>query len=581
MSSDERETENSVPQGETVTAEQAAVVSSAETAESAPPPEAEAVAEVPAESAGTESADIESAAAELEGAPPVEQAAPEAVPAEDSETAAETESPKRRVMLKSAADTSQFKAVPSVGSPAASVPTPVPSTDDVAETETPAATRPQAPPPPPAAEPVELPPKVENLDTQMEAEIEAALAAGPLEPTVNISAEEVAAGGAPISEETLEEGAKLKGKIEAVHGENVFIDLGLRSPGVIPVRQFESKTPEKGQEVKVVVERIDDEEGLIFLNLPRGARKVSGNWDAVSPGLTVDCMVNKTNKGGLEVSIGSLRGFLPAGQVDLRYIEDLEPFIGQKLRVKIVEANRQKRNLIVSRRAILEEDRKDAEEILSAKLKTGQKYAGIIKTIKDYGAFVDIGGVDGFLHIGEISWNRINHPSEVIKEGDEVDVQVISLDPDKKRIGLGMRQLVPNPWADAVDKYAKGTTVSGKVTRVTEFGAFVELEPGMEGLVHISQLAYHRVATVTDVLSVGQEIDLQVLEVDPRRKRIGLSLKALMEKPQAKAREPRKSDADFAPSGGEAYVRTRKGELKGGTGTSGPGGLFGDPKSFG
>ncbi|HUG89835.1 MAG TPA: S1 RNA-binding domain-containing protein [Planctomycetaceae bacterium] len=446
---------------------------------------------------------------------------------------------------------------------------------------------------------VDLPPRQEELSPDLEAEIEAALASGqfasqppppPPPPLAALPAEqaaaEPAAEEAPAvipsperpAEDEVTQGTRLTGRVQSIHGDDVFLDLGYRAPGVVSLRQFEAgKQPEVGQQFQVTVDRVDPGEGLIHANLPRGRRRISGNWDAVSAGQTVDCMVTGVNKGGLEVTVSNLRGFLPASQVDLRFVNDLQQFVGQKLTVQVVEANPKKRNLVVSRRNHLLVEREEAEQNLWKTLALGQVFRGTVKTIKDYGAFIDIGGVDGFLHVGEMSWNRVRHPTDLLAEGQEVEVQVISLDAEKKRIGLGMKQLVADPWQLAVDKYAPGKTVSGRVTRTADFGAFVELEPGVEGLVHISELDYQRVRRVSDVVQEGQTLDVQVLEVIPDRKRISLSLKALKEKP-AEARPP--ADEDLAPSGGEDYSRRRRGNLKGGTGSSSRGGLFGDPNRF-
>jgi small subunit ribosomal protein S1 len=253
----------------------------------------------------------------------------------------------------------------------------------------------------------------------------------------------------------------------------------------------------------------------------------------------------------------------------------LEPYVGQKLTVQVMEVNPRKRNLVVSRRACLEAERKEAADQLWQTLEVGQRRAGRVKTMKDYGAFIDIGGADGFLHIGEISWQRIRHPGDALREGQEVEVSIIGLDPEKKKISLGMRQLMQNPWVAAAEKYCMGSGVSGTVTRTTEFGAFIQLEPGIEGLVHISELDHKRVKRVTDVLQVGQTVEAQVLEADPVRRRISLSLKACKPAPEAP------KDEDFAPSKGQSYERKRKSDLKGGTGaaTTG-GGLFGDPRNY-
>lgn len=488
---------------------------------------------------------------------------------------------------------------PSIAKP---VPTLDPGTSAPAADQSAPSSEAPAPPPPPAqtaprSTPAEIP-KTADLDADLEAQIAAAQASDEASksqpvPVPEQPAEESTDGSpalpkkeappAPTSEEELEPGYRMPGKVESISGDDVFLNAGFRSPAVVSLRQFDpAKQPEVGQTYQIVVDKYKPEEGLIVCNLPRGKRKIQGNWDAVEVGQVVDCMVTKTNKGGLEITVSSIRGFLPASQVDMYYVPDLEKYVGEKLTVKITEANRSKRNLIVSRRAYLQEEREaQAQEIWTA-LEVGQAKKGVVKTIKDYGAFVDIGGVDGFLHIGEISWNRIRHPSDMISEGQDVDVQILSLDPERQRIGLGMRQLAQNPWDTATQKYAQGSTVQGRVTRTTDFGAFVELEPGVEGLVHISELDYRRVNKVTDVLNVGDETELKVLDLDLGRKRISLSLKALKDKPPEldKKRPEKKSDEDLAPGGGEGYDRKRKGPLKGGTGGDAPGGLFGNPGDF-
>ncbi len=433
-------------------------------------------------------------------------------------------------------------------------------------------------PSPRNAPPVEMPTSA-DLDAEMQAEIEAALASGEIGDAASIpppapaaeTADPTEAAPEPASLEQLSEGTKITGTIASIHEDNVFFDFGFRLNGVVSLRQFNPKKPPKvGDRLQVVVNKVDEEEGLIACRLPRGTSRASGDWHALSTGAVVDCMVSKTNKGGLEVSVGSLRGFMPASQVELGYIADLTPFVGQKVQAKVTEINPARRRLVVSRKALLQEERAVAEQELMTELQPGQTRTGRVKTIKDYGAFVDLGGIDGFLHIGQISWVRINHPSEVISEGQEVEVKILSIDGDKKKISLGMRQLSANPWQNVEAKYAKGMSVSGTVTRTEPFGAFIELEKGVEGLVHISELDYKRVRSVTDVLKVGQTTQVQVLEVDPQKKRISLSVKALMAKPEAPPEE--------APP---VYERKSKSDLKGGIGGNTQGGLFGDPRKFG
>ena len=434
-------------------------------------------------------------------------------------------------------------------------------------------------------EPVELPSADIDLDAAFEAEIEAAMAAdlSAVDDRREASDDESADSARVLdgsADDIPEEGSRRKGTVQSLHGDNVFVELGYRAPAIVSLRQFESKTlPKIGQEIEVVINRVDPVDGLILASLPGEALRIAGNWDAVESGQIVECMVQKTNKGGLEVQVGTLRGFLPAGQVDLQHVGDLEPFVGQKLRVKIIEANPQKRNLVVSRRALLAEERERAEETFWEAVTTDQEYTGTVKKLMDYGAFVDLGGTDGFLHIGQISWTRINHPSEVLQEGDEVRVKVVSIDRDKKRIGLSLRQLTDNPWSTAVERYAVGTTASGTVVRLMDFGAFVELEPGVEGLIHISELDYKRVKRVADVLSEGQDIDVQVLSVDLERRRIGLSLKALLEKPPTEQEARELAEAEAADEPVEPIKRKHTGPLKGGLG-SGSGLLFGDPDAF-
>lgn len=521
-----------------------------------------------------------------ENPPPA--AADETVVMTAAETAAEPaddDAEKRRVRLNPAADPDQLKARPTIADGGIPEIVPPPAPANVTAPAAPPPPPAQAPPPPPPSKPVEIPRDV-ALDADTEAEIAAAFASGELDVAATaVSAETPApaeegepaepAEGAPTE---LTQGARLKAKVQTIHGDNVFVDFGLRTTGVVSLRQFTTKPPQVGDTIDVVVDRVDEKDGLALCNLPRGKSRVSGDWEALSVGQIVDCLVEKTNKGGLEVKVSSLRGFMPASQVELGYVANLDQYVGQKLQAKVTEVKPARRRLILSRRQLLSEEREVSEKEALTHLEPGQQLPGRVKTIKDYGAFIDLGGVDGFLHIGQMSWVRINHPSEVLQEGQQVQVQVLSVDKDSKKISLGMRQLSSNPWTLAADKYAKGTSVTGKVTRTEAFGAFIELEPGVEGLVHISELDHKRVKRVTEVLNVGQMAEVQIVEVDPGRKRISLSVKALKAKPEAPARP---SDEDLAPGKGQSYERRNKGDLKGGIGGPTKGGLFGNPRDFG
>ncbi|MDX1969914.1 MAG: S1 RNA-binding domain-containing protein [Planctomycetaceae bacterium] len=492
---------------------------------------------------------------------------PEPTPAgESASTTDETAPQRRKIQLKPTVSPEDLRAVPTYGS-AESAPAGGP------ETTLPAMAERYLQPPP--SGPVELP-KDATIEADLEAEISAAMqvtmSAPAATPEANI---DHSAGATPLTEDQLEPGAKLKAKVQSVTADNVFCDIGFRSPGVLPAKQFpQGKQPREGEEFLVVVDKHDTEHGVVLVSLPKATRRPRGNWEELAVGQVVECVVNKTNKGGLEVTVSNMRAFLPASQVDVGFVSSLDPYVGQRFAVQITEVNAAKRNLVVSRRALVIQERKELAATFWEHVEVGQQFAGKVKTLKDYGAFVDLGGVDGFLHVGEMSWTRIKHPADLLQEGQAIDVVVLSLDREKHKIGLGMRQLAQNPWNLAVDKYAVGTTTSGRVTRTTDFGAFVELEPGVEGLIHISELDHKRVKRVGEVLNVGQEVQAQVLEVNPERQRISLSLKALKVKPE----EPK--DEDLSPSKGQAYERKRKEPLRGGTGGNGGGGLFGNPTDF-
>lgn len=373
-----------------------------------------------------------------------------------------------------------------------------------------------------------------------------------------------------------EENAKIMSTVQSIHGDDVFVDLGFRLPGVVQLKQFEGQDPPTiGQQILVSVRKVDENEGLISVTLPRGKQKVSSNWDAIEVGQLVDCTVSKSNKGGLEVMVGNLRAFLPSGQVELGFNPNLESYVGQKMSVRIIEANRQKRNLVVSRKQVLQEERKEIEGEFWTKISENQQFVGKVKTLKEYGAFIDLGGVDGFCHIGQMSWTHIRNPNQILKEGQEVNVVVTSLDREKKRISLSMKALSQNPWALAADKYAPGNQVKGRVTRVSEFGAFVELEPNIEGMIHISELEHRRVKRVTDVVNIDQEVDVKVLDFDGHKKRIALSIKALKAAPESE--KPAEEPTIQAP-----MPRKRREDLRGGIGapSGGGGGLFGNPNDF-
>lgn len=533
--------------------------------------------EVAAEAVATEQATTETAAPATEAAAPAEAetateapAEPVAAPAEaptaadsdaPAEASADAEPAAKKVQLKPTGG-DDLKAVPTQDDISAAAAEMVVSPDG--EVVQQAAGTPKD-----AAIPVEIPPEPELGD--IEAEIAAAM---------NTETETAAkVENDPLSNELPDTGSRKEGIVQSIHGDDVFVDLGCRLPGLLQLRQFEGQAaPEVGKKINVTISKVDENEGLITVNLRGGRARPGGNWDEVEKDQIVNCMVSGSNKGGLEVKVGSLRGFLPAGQVDLAYVESLDEYIGQKLEVKITEVNPQKRNLVVSRRALLIEARKEMEAVFWEGLEADQEFEGKVKTLKDYGAFVDLGGADGFLHIGQISWTHIKHPSEILSVGQEINVKVLKIDAEKHKISLTMKGMMPNPWDSASNRYTPETVITGPVTKVTDFGAFIELEPGIEGLVHISELDYKRVRKVTDVCRPGQEVSAKVLEFDQNRKRVSLSMKQLKEDPRIA--EEAANEEELAKLNANRIPREK---LKGGIGkpAAGGGGLFGNPGDFG
>lgn len=338
--------------------------------------------------------------------------------------------------------------------------------------------------------------------------------------------------GMNVEVKTLRSGETVKGKVVQVDQDEVQVDVGAKSEGVIPLKELTSYNTnpneiiQVGDEIDVVVLKAEDEEGRPLLSKVRA--DIEKNWgrleEAMNNGTVVEGTVREVVKGGLLVDVG-VRAFLPASLVEIGYVEDLSKYLNEKIKVKIIEMNKNRRKVILSRKAVLEEEAERAREELFAKLEEGQTVKGIVRRLTSFGAFIDIGGVDGLLHISEMAWYRIEHPSDVLNVGDEVEVKVLKVDKENKKISLGLKQLLPNPWDNVEEKYPVGSVVSAKVVRLAPFGAFVQLEPGVEGLVHISHLAEEHVEKPEDVVSEGDEINVKVLSVDPEEKRIRLSIR--------------------------------------------------------
>jgi small subunit ribosomal protein S1 len=336
---------------------------------------------------------------------------------------------------------------------------------------------------------------------------------------------------------TINEGEVVHGKVVRVDKDEVLVDIGYKSEGVIPVSELSirrSITPEDevhvGDEIDALVMTKEDAEGRLILSKKRARFEIA--WKAIEraaeSGEPVTGKVIEVVKGGLILDLG-VRGFLPASLVDIRRVQDLEEFLGQELRTKVIELNRSRNNVVLSRRAVLEDERKEMRQAILDKLNPGDVVPGTISNIVDFGAFVDLDGMDGLIHISELSWSHVNHPSEVLEIGQEVQVKVLDIDRERQRISLGLKQTQSDPWQQVLDSYAVGDVVEGRVTKVVTFGAFVEILPGVEGLVHISELAQHHVENPREVVSQGDKVAVKIIEMDAERRRLSLSLKRVEE----------------------------------------------------
>lgn len=361
-----------------------------------------------------------------------------------------------------------------------------------------------------------------------------------------------------------------QGKVVRVKLPFVFVDLGAKSEGFVPADQFGDNLPSVGDLVEVFHDKYDASAGLVRYNLKGAA--VEASWDNVRKGMIVEARVTKTVKGGVEVDVDGMRGFLPIGQIDYNRVEDGSEFINQRFKVVVTEANPREKNLVVSRREFLDQQRAVLAEKTWAELEEGQTRKGKVRSIKEFGAFVDLGGVDGLIHVSDLAWKRGVKPEDVVRIGDEVEVKVLKIDREARKVGLGLKQLSASPWDTAEANFARGLIVKGKVTRIMEFGAFVELAPGIEGLIHISEMSPKRVHRVRDFVQPDQEIDVRILEVDAENQRISLSIKP---GPKDAPAEPAEDESE-APETSASPKPARKVPLKGGLGDRDPN-PFGSP----
>ena len=332
----------------------------------------------------------------------------------------------------------------------------------------------------------------------------------------------------------LKPGTILKGTIVGKAGDDFVVDVGLKSEGLIPADEWESNdSPDTGDEVQVWLESVESDSGHIILSKRKADRLL--NWQRIvetkNEGDTVEGRVMRKIKGGLLIDIG-YPVFLPASQVDIRRPGDIGEFIGDTIRAKILKIDVDRRNIVVSRRRLIEEERSAAKEALMAELETGQIRKGVVKNIAGFGAFVDLGGIDGLLHITDMSWDRITHPSEVVKIDEELEIKVLTIDREKEKIALGLKQLKVNPWDEIEQKYPVDTRLKGEVVNIMNYGAFVKIEPGVEGLVHISEMSWtRRINHPSEMLAVGDEIEVVVLDINKNKQEISLGIKQTQENP--------------------------------------------------
>lgn len=320
-------------------------------------------------------------------------------------------------------------------------------------------------------------------------------------------------------------GGNKKGKVLSIHGDDVFVDIGGRTQGVVPFETFATE-PKVGDEIEVVIKGFDGANGCMLLALPGAAERVV-DWSSVARGMIVEAKVTGTNKGGLSVEVNSIRGFLPISQLEMFRVDDTAPYVNQRVRCMVTEVDPVEKNLVVSRRALLEQERAEQQEKLWAELAEGQKRSAVVGNIKDFGAFVDLGGTDALLPTGEMAWQKVDDPTKIVSPGQRIEVKVIRLDKDRRKVTVSLRECMSSPWDEVENTFPVGTIVNGKVTRIMDFGAFIELAPGIEGLLHISELASKRVFRVTDVVKVDDTVEVKVIKFDPETRRMSLSLKAV------------------------------------------------------
>jgi predicted RNA-binding protein with RPS1 domain len=426
----------------------------------------------------------------------------------------------------------------------------------------------------PPARRVAVPNLRAGLDEDLEADFAAALG--------DLAIDDLLEAQAAIKAEApLDPGTRITGVVLSIGADTAFIDLGGRRQGAMKLAgllERGEEIPEPGQQVEVSVGGRNEADGLYDV-APANRAVAVEDWSQLEAGMVVEARVTAANKGGLECDVAGLRGFMPASLVSTWRIENLEELVGQTLESLVTEIVPAARRLVLSRRAVIEKQAAEAKAKLLETLEPGTELDGIVRSVRDFGAFVDIGnGVEGLVHVSELSWERVANPADLLQPGQKVRVVVKKIDPQTGKIGLSARELVESPWKRAGDKYHVGSTVRGTVSRIAQFGAFVKLEPGVEGLVHVSEVATRRIRSVADVLKEGEVVECRVLAIDPDNQKLSLSIKALAPAPASQARaagDESQPEAEAEPEAPPPPRKPRKTPLKGGVSSNSDGSRFG------
>jgi small subunit ribosomal protein S1 len=410
--------------------------------------------------------------------------------------------------------------------------------------------------------PIPIPSRREPVSDDLQREIDAALGEMSLDDLL----------AAPVTTQAsreVERDVRRLAHVLRVHGDDVFFALDGRHEGVASLRAFPAP-PAAGEQWDVIVRGFNAEDGFYEVSIPGQSIDVS-DWDDLDEGSVVEARITAANTGGLECMVNNIRGFIPASQVSMYRVEDFSEFVGQRLMCVATEVNPRRKNLVLSHRAVLEREKEEARQKLLEELEPGQIREGVVRAIRDFGVFVDLGGVDGLIHVSQLSWERIKHPSEVVQEGQKVKVKVEKVNPETGKISLSYRDLLEHPWENIDARFPIGSVHKGPVTRTAKFGAFVRLASGVEGLIHVSELAHRRIRRVEDVVKEGDEVAVKILSVERDAQRISLSIKATQAKPEEVQAETEEVE-EPAP---QPIVKRRNAPLKGGVDRPSGGDSFG------